>query len=164
MSLVLDQLPDLSSIIVGFLAPYLPALLKLGKAGLLKVGSKAMEEVGKDAGGAGYGFAKELWTKLWPSVQKTPSVLEAAKDIGDAPERSDLKTGLSLQIEKLLKQDESLRLALERLIQNSPNQRNTFDVSGNSNVVIGGDAIGSHFSTHANSAQIRNPPKKSERH
>jgi hypothetical protein len=164
VSPILDQLPDLSSMIVSFLAPHLPALLKLGEAGLLKIGSKAMEEVGKDAGESGFGFAKELWARLWPSVEKTPAVLEAAKDIGDAPERNDLKVVLSLQIEKLLKQDKSLRLAMERLIRNSPTQRNTLDVSGNSNIVIGGGATAAHISTYANSPRIRNLQKKSERH
>jgi len=92
----------------AFLAPFLPYLLK--------VGEKAVEEVGKKFGGAAWEKAQALWGKL----KGQPQVAAAACDVAALPDDEDALAAFRLQLKKALAADEALATALQTLLAGLP--------------------------------------------
>lgn len=81
--------------------PYLiPAAAGAGKAALKRTGEKISDVT--------WDKAEALWSKLWPKIESKPSALEAAHDLANMPNDSDAQGAFSLQLKKLLAEDEQL--------------------------------------------------------
>ncbi|MEZ2240662.1 MULTISPECIES: hypothetical protein [unclassified Microcoleus] len=96
------------SILVSFLAPFLPFLIK--------VGEQASEEAGKQLGSDAWAKAKKIWEKLQPKVDNKP-IQEAITDVASQPEDADFQAALRVQLKKMLNQDTDLSNELDLLMQ-----------------------------------------------
>lgn len=90
---------------VGFLAPFLPFLLKAGKDLTEEAGKKLAEQFG---GGGVWEKVKGLWAKLGPKVEAKPATQEAVKDVAAKPDDEDAKAALRVQLKKLFTEDKEL--------------------------------------------------------
>lgn len=119
--------------LVSLLAPYLPALLKLGN----KAAEKAAEKVGEKS----VEVAGRLWSKLSPKVEAKEASKEAAEDLANDPENPALRTVLQVQLEKILTQNPDLAAEITQLLEEAKAEaggthiRQT--VTGDRNQVIG---------------------------
>lgn len=96
------------SILVSFLAPFLPFLIK--------VGEQASEEAGKQLGSDAWAKAKKIWEKLKPKVDNKP-IQETIADVASQPEDADFQAALRVQLKKMLNQDTDLSNELDLLMQ-----------------------------------------------
>ena len=119
-----SALSDLVAQLVQTLGPYLPALLETGKT----VGGKAVEEVGKKAGGEAFDGAKKVWKKLRGKVEEKPEAAEAVRDLAEDPDDSDLQAAVRVQLKKILAADPSLVGEMAKLLQ-------TVEIHGSGNAV-----------------------------
>lgn len=129
----------MASSLTTALVPLLPYLLKAGE--------KAAEETGKAVAGQSMEWGKSLWSKLKPKVEAKPAALEAAQDVAHAPENRDLQAAFRVQLTKLLTEDQSLAEEVSRLLEQGKAAGVNVTVSGERNVVIGGDASGNTIVT-----------------
>ncbi|HSF39555.1 MAG TPA: SUMF1/EgtB/PvdO family nonheme iron enzyme [Thermoanaerobaculia bacterium] len=129
-----SALSDLVAQLVQTLGPYLPALLETGKT----VGGKAVEEVGKKAGGEAFDGAKRVWKKLRGKVEEKPAAQEAVEDLASRPEDSRAKGAFELQLEKILASDASLAEELAKLLEAAgPRVTQTANVQGSGTAAVG---------------------------
>jgi hypothetical protein len=132
----------LSNDLVVALAPFLPALLKLGES--------TATEMGKELGAEAGRWASELWQRLAHPIGAKPAAREAAEDVARDPDDEDARAALRLQLRKLLSEDETLADDVGRLFQQwSSDPRASVQVTaqGERSVAIGGDAAHSRIST-----------------
>lgn len=124
------NIPDLASELARILGPYLPYLVETGKT----VGGKAVEEVGKKAGGEAFDGAKRVWKRLRGKVEETPRAAEAVRDLAEDPEDADLQAAVRVQLRKILAADPGLVGEMAKLLQ-------TVEIEGSGNAVaqVGGD-------------------------
>jgi len=123
------------ALLLSFLAPCLPYLLKLGDktAGKAaeKVGEKSVEIVGK------------IWTKLHPKVEAKEAAKEAAEDVAKDPENPAFQTVLQVQLEKILTQNPDLAAEIAQLLEAAKAETQASGISiqqtvtGDKNQVIG---------------------------
>ena len=125
--------------LVGFLAPFLPYLLKAGE--------EAAGEAGKKFGAEAWEQAKALWAKLRPRVEARPAAQEAAQDVAANPQNEGAQAALRWQLEKLLSADQALAAELARLWEEAKAAGVTVVASGDRSVAIGGDVSGSTIVT-----------------
>ncbi len=97
------------ALIVKFLAPCLPFLLKMGG----KVAEGASQKVGEDA----WNKAKAIWAKLHPKVEAKEAAKEAAADVAQNPDDEDLQASLRVQIKKILDSDTALAEEIAKIWQ-----------------------------------------------
>ena len=86
------------------LAPVLPYLLPAAAG----AGQAALKRTGEKISDVTWNKAEALWSKLWPKIESKPSALEAAHDLANMPNDSDAQGAFSLQLRKLLVEDEQL--------------------------------------------------------
>jgi hypothetical protein len=154
----IDQISDLSKVVVGYLLPYLPMLLHASGEAAKKVGEKAAEELGKGAGESSWNIAKSIWERLWPSVQKSPAADEAARDLALAPKNSDLEVCLRVQIAKLLQKDEDLTREIASIAHSAPGiQVQKANADGPGAIAVVGNVTNSPITTHVD--QTASPPR-----
>ncbi|HSS77674.1 MAG TPA: hypothetical protein VLV54_13135 [Thermoanaerobaculia bacterium] len=101
----------LADTLTAFLAPALPYLVSGGK-GLI-------QEAGKKLGEDAPELLKTLWTKLRPKVEEKPAADEAAHDVAKSPDDDRSRTGLSIQLQKILEADSSLAAEVAKLLETS---------------------------------------------
>jgi hypothetical protein len=136
------DLASLSNDLVVALAPFLPALLKLGES--------TASEMGKELGAGAGRWASELWQRLAHPIDARPAAREAAEDVARDPEDEDARAALRLQLRKLLSEDEALAGDVGRLLHewaSDPRASVTVTAQGERSVAIGGDAVQSRIST-----------------
>ncbi len=102
------------ALLVKFLAPCLPFLLKVGN----KAVEGASEKVGEDV----WNKAKAIWAKLHPKVEAKEAAKEAATDVAAKPEDEDLQASLRVQLKKILDADTALAEEIAQILQASTNQ------------------------------------------
>ncbi len=124
---------------VGFLAPFLPYLLKAGE--------EAAGEAGKKFGAEAWERAKALWAKLRPQVEARPAAQEAAQDVAANPQNEGAQAALRWQLEKLLSADRALAAEVARLWGEAQAAGVTVTASGDRSVAIGGSVGGSTIIT-----------------
>jgi hypothetical protein len=127
---------------VQALAHWAAALLAPSLPYLLASGQKAVEEIGKEAGGEVWHAAKLVWERLRPKIEGRPAALEAAEDLASTPTDEDALAVLRVQLKKLLTEDESLAAEVARIYEEAKRQGVTVIASGDRSVAIGGDASG----------------------
>lgn len=128
--------------LTAFLAPLLPALLKIGS----QVAQETVEAVGEDA----VGFGRKIWDKLRGKVEAKPAAAEAVNDVAERPDDEDLQAALRVQLRKLLEEDPELAADLGRLWEEGKATgavNVTVTASGAGSVAIGHDAQGSTITT-----------------
>lgn len=121
-------------LLVQFLTPCLPFLLKLSD----KAAEKAAEKVGED----GWGKAKAIWAKLHPRVEAKEAAKEAVVDLAANPEDEDLQTALRVQLKKILDSDPTLAAEVTQLLKEATDTGASgtniqVSVSGTGNVGFG---------------------------
>ena len=103
------DIANLAADTAKFLAPFLPYLIKGGKA----AAKAAFEHIGEKFSDAEWDKAETLWQKIWPKAQKKTvtkaNIEEAGDDIRKDPESEDARQILRLQLKKLLTEDDELR-------------------------------------------------------
>ncbi len=99
------------ALLVKFLAPCLPFLLKVGN----KAVEGASEKVGEDV----WNKAKAIWAKLRPKVEAKEAAKEAVIDVAQKPEDEDLQASLRVQLKKILDTDTPLAEEITKILQAS---------------------------------------------
>ena len=128
---------------VDHLAPGLPFLLDTGHGAAKKVGEAAMGGILELAG--------RLWASIRSKAESTqPALLEAAKDVADAPDDPDARGALRLQLRKLLEAQPALQSEIRDILGSVAIQQNTATASGSGAIAVGGSVSGSSFTTTAN--------------
>lgn len=124
------------ALLVGWLAPLLPYLLKAGE--------QAAGEVGQRFGSGVWERAQQVWNRLWPQAQQRPAVTEAVQDVAAAPEDEDLRAQLRVQLRKMLADDPKLSQELGRLLSEADQRGEVRQVvaSGERAVAAGGNISG----------------------
>ncbi|GAX41049.1 hypothetical protein NIES4075_20170 [Tolypothrix sp. NIES-4075] len=97
------------ALLVKFLAPCLPFLLKVGN----KAVEGASEKVGEDV----WNKAKAIWAKLHPKVEAKEAAKEAATDVAQKPEDEDLQASFRVQLKKILDADTPLAEEITKILQ-----------------------------------------------
>jgi len=122
------------ALLTAFLAPFLPALMKLGE----KASEKVAEKFGEDA----WNKAKALWSKLQPEVEAKSDVKIAAEQVAAKPDSQSRQAVLQEELETLLNENSDLARAIAQLLQadapnGTPGTQIIQTVTGNQNQVIG---------------------------
>lgn len=123
------------ALLLSFLAPCLPYLLKLGD----KAAGKAAEKVGEKS----LETVEKIWSKLRPKVEAKEAAKEAVEDVAKDPENPTLQTVLQVQLEKILTQNPDLATEIAQLLKEAESEAQASGVSiqqtvtGNQNQVIG---------------------------
>jgi hypothetical protein len=102
----------LAQVIVSFLGPFLPYLVK--------VGEKAAEEAGKQLGVSAWERARALWNKLRPEVEAKQAVGKAVQEVAKTPNDEGARAALRLQLEELLIENKHLAHEVSKLIKEDP--------------------------------------------
>ena len=121
------EISQLVDEVTKLIAPFVPFLLKGGE--------KAFEEVGKKVGESGVEKVKLLWNRLQQKTSSTPALEESLKDVANAPDDSDSRASMRLQIKKLLTQVPSLADEIAELMKDQTIQRVLADQSSTINRV-----------------------------
>jgi hypothetical protein len=93
--------------LTGFLAPFLPYLVTVGK--------NAAEDASREFGEQAWTHAKAVWQRLRPSVESEPTATKAARRVANDPGDDRAVTALELELKDLLDANEALRADVERL-------------------------------------------------
>jgi hypothetical protein len=103
---------DLGTALASFLAPLLPYLQKGAERGVEAVGEKLGEGVWEKA--------KDIWNKLRPSVEASPTASEALQDIVASPDDANARRGLEVGLTKILAKDPELARVLAGVLEAAP--------------------------------------------
>lgn len=122
------------ALLTAFLAPFLPALMKLGE----KASEKVVEKFGEDA----WNKAKALWSKLQPEVAAKSDVKIAAEQVAAKPDSQSRQAVWQEELETLLNENSDLARAIAQLLQadapnGTPGTQIIQTVTGNQNQVLG---------------------------
>lgn len=117
------------------LAPCLPFLLK-------KVGEPALGTVASKLGEDTWGRAKEIWTKLRPTLENEEAARIAATKLAEKPESEVWRAAFQEELEALLEKNTALKEAISELLEaNGVNTTDTTQIqqtiSNNQGQVIG---------------------------
>ena len=93
--------------LTAFLAPFVPYLLKGGKALAEEAGDRLETKAGR--------HAQALWERIWPKVEEKEAGREAADDLAKAPDDADAQKVFEVQLRKALDADPELQADVERL-------------------------------------------------
>jgi hypothetical protein len=126
------------------LTPFLPYLLPAATG----VGKAALKKAGERIGDATWNKAEALWNKVWPKIQERPAALESAQDLAAAPNDSDAQAAFSLQLRKMLAEDDDLTNAVAQFFVDSSThitasgERSVAANSVTNSVIVTGDRHG----------------------
>jgi hypothetical protein len=118
----------MEAVLVTFLAPLLPYLLKKGE----QVADRAIDAVGE----AAWDRAKSIWSSLRPSVDADEAASQAARAVASDPKDEAAKGALQFQFRNLLNSDPGLNHEVGRLLEKA---KLDGVIADNGAVVIGGD-------------------------
>lgn len=129
---------ELAALLTSFVAPFLPCLLNLGKPAAEAAGKKLGEKFGEGS----WEKAKQVWTKLSPTVKEKPLAQGAATAIAQDTEDEDAQAVLTRQLEKLLDANPELARSLQQMLDENAVAvasvtQITQTVTGDKNITIG---------------------------
>jgi hypothetical protein len=122
---------SLSAELARFLLPFLPALVRAGGTVVDTVADATAARLGKEA----QARLAALWRRLWPRVERSPSVQEAVEDAASHPEDARREAALSLSLEKLLAADPAFAEEIAELLQSA----RTVNLAGRDVITVQGD-------------------------
>ena len=125
------------SVLTGFLAPFLPYLVKTGE--------DLGEDVARKLGSEALGFAKRIWARLQPRVDEKEAAREAVADVAADTADEGALVALDRQLQKLMAADEALAAEIDGLLAEA--RSTNVIVSGAGSIAVGGDAIGATLIT-----------------
>jgi len=115
----------------ALLAPALPHLL----SGAQKISESVLAKIGEE----GWEKAKQVWRRLHPKVEASPTALEAAKDLASTPDDPDCQATLRQQLKKMLGADAELAKDLAALLESlQPEASYQATVTGSDNLIVQG--------------------------
>ncbi len=115
----------------NLLAPALPYLL----SGAEKISESVPAKIGEE----GWEKAKQVWRRLHPKVEASPTALEAAKDLASAADHGDYQAALRVQLTEMLAADAELTKDLAGLLEGlQPEVSYQATVQGSDNVNVQG--------------------------
>jgi formylglycine-generating enzyme required for sulfatase activity len=114
------DIPQLAADTAKFIAPYLPYLI----AGTKLAAKAAIEKTGENFSDAVWKKAEELWGKLKPKVDATPSAQSAIEKAARKPEDPRVLGNLEVELEEIFEQDEVFAQSIQ---------------AGNYSIVVGRD-------------------------
>lgn len=85
------------------LAPAMPYLMPIAA----EAGKEVVKRTAGKIADAAFRRAEALWQKISPRIQAKPAALEAATDLARMPEDTDAQAAFSLQLRKLLAEDDN---------------------------------------------------------
>ena len=106
------QQMKLAALLISFVTPFLPHLLKLGQP----VAEAAGKELGEKVGEGSWVKATQVWGVLWPRVKEKPLVQGAVTAIAKDTQDEDAKAILTQQLEKVFTVDSTLAQTLESIL------------------------------------------------
>ena len=118
----------MEAVLVTFLAPLLPYLLKKGE----DVADRAIDVVGA----AAWDRAKVIWSRLHPKVDTDEGARQAAEAVASDPQDEAAKGALQFQLRTLLNGDPALADELGRLLESA---KSDGIIADNGAVVIHGN-------------------------
>jgi hypothetical protein len=118
----------MEAVLVTFLAPFLPYLVKKVEAGA----DKAIEALGADA----WERAQGLWQRLRPKVEEKEAAGEAAAALAENPDDAVAQGALQFQLRSLVESDPGLAADLARMLRDA---REAGVMADNGAVIIQGD-------------------------
>lgn len=132
---------DITALVISFVSPFIPYLLKAGKPVAEEAGKKLGEKIGEDS----WAKVKQIWTKLLPKLSEKPLAKGAVDAIELDPKDKEAKEVLLKQIEKLLQSDKFLAQELQGiLVENQETIADAkvitnIDISsqGDDNIIVG---------------------------
>lgn len=127
------------SLLVRFIAPFLPALTGAGQS--------AIEAVVGKFGREAWGHAQTLWRRLGPTIDERPAAAEAVADLVSSPDDEDSLAQLRNQLKKLLEADPELAAALAADMAQVPAPTVNAVAKGSRNVAVGGSVSNSLINT-----------------
>jgi hypothetical protein len=98
----------MEAMLISFLAPVLPYLLKKAEGGA----ERAIDAVGAEA----WERAQALWGKLRPGVEGKEGAREAVEALAENPDDEVARGALEFQLRTLLKADSELGVELGRML------------------------------------------------
>jgi hypothetical protein len=130
---------ELAKLLVGFLHPALPFLLKIGEKVGEGIGADAVKALGKGA----WGKARNIWVKLGPQVQQKGSAQQAVTKMIERPDEVSQFTLIS-EIRDILESNPELASELLNLMQDRDSESD--DAGDKSiNLQTGGISIRGNF-------------------
>ncbi|MEM6866763.1 MAG: hypothetical protein AAF528_00065 [Cyanobacteria bacterium P01_C01_bin.121] len=129
---------ELAALVVSFLSPFLPHLLKLGQPAAEAAGKALGEKLGEGT----WNKAQAVWNKLALKVKGKPLAKGAAEALAEDAEDEDAKEALTRQLDKVLAANPDLSQALQQLLAADAEAVSkvvtvTQTVTGDKNIVIG---------------------------
>lgn len=147
--------------LTAFLAPLLPWLVKAGG----RIGDVVVDKAAEEAAG----FAERIWAKLRGKVEAKEAAREAVEDIADHPDDEEFRTVLTVQLKKLLAEDQDLAAEVGRIWQEAQAAGaqsiiTTVTASGAGSIAVGRDVSGSTFTTTSGQrpAESREPTRSAD--
>lgn len=133
------------SVVVAFLAPLVPHLLR----GLKSGAGEAAEKLGREV----WDQAEHLWQRIRDRISGRPEVPEIVDEIARDPHDQLAQAALARELRNAMAADPSFAAEIEdlwnRLQATGPAQVRQVTASGAGAVAIGGDVDTSHITTHA---------------
>lgn len=129
---------EMVGILTAFLTPFLPSLLRFGQP----ISEEAGKALGNKLGEGTWEKAKELWKRLYPSVESKPLAMVAAQELAKNEDNTDARDLFVAQLKKLLQENSVLSREIEELLQEKTEVVSKIvkinqNVTGNKNIVIG---------------------------
>lgn len=118
----------MEAVLVTFLAPFLPYLVRKGEA----VADKAIDTLG----GAAWERARALWGKLRPGIEEKEAAREVVDAVAADPADEAARGALAFQLRVLLQANPTLAGELDRMVQDA---RRAGVMADNGAVIIQGD-------------------------
>lgn len=101
------------AVLVSFLSPYLPLLLKLGDKAL----EKTIEATIPQLGDSSWNKATMIWRMLQPKLERTPDIQAAAEQVAVKPNSEARRAVLQEELETLFKLYPGLLTSIEAMMQ-----------------------------------------------
>lgn len=120
---------DINALVQGVSAVLMPVLPYLTEFGG-KIAESAAEKISEDMWEGG----KNIWEKLRSPFESRSAALDAAKDVAATPNDDDAQGAFRQQLKKILMQDHSLAVEIERMLGQLQQQNMTVIASGDRSV------------------------------
>jgi len=125
------------AILVSFLSPFLPQLLKFGRESVAAIPKGVSEAMGKQFGEAAWQKAQALWEKLHPEVEPA-AIAKVAAD----PANPKRQAVLEVELEDLFAKNPDLEAAIASILEEpapdgTSGTQIVQNVTGDKNITLG---------------------------
>ncbi|MEB3233553.1 MAG: hypothetical protein VKJ64_21270 [Leptolyngbyaceae bacterium] len=100
------------AVLVTFLSPFLPQLLKIGG----QAAEKITEVVSEKAGDAAWAKATKIWQRLYPSIESKDDLNVATQQVAAKPDSKARQAVFQEELETLLQNQPELMVAIAQIM------------------------------------------------